>query len=99
MTPSPHRGDKLQGETGERVRQLERSLEEEVNARTTREKALRDEVEKKLDEIKVYSDEGLNGIRKMTEVGRGLYGSTKMIEVGMETERHQENDRDWCRVC
>ena len=50
------------------MRQLERSLEEEVKARTTREKALRDEVEKKLDEIKVYSDEGLNGIRKMTEV-------------------------------
>ncbi|XP_043188162.1 myosin heavy chain, non-muscle-like [Amphibalanus amphitrite] len=61
------RGDKMQGETGERVRQLERSLDEEVKARTTREKALRDEVEKKLDEIKVYSDEGLNGIRKMTE--------------------------------
>ncbi|XP_037094230.1 putative leucine-rich repeat-containing protein DDB_G0290503 [Pollicipes pollicipes] len=60
-------GDKMRGETGERVKQLETSLQEEVTARTTREKALRDEVEKKLEEIKVYGDEGLNGIRKMTE--------------------------------
>lgn len=51
-----------------RLKALESSLQNEAAARTAREAGLRTEVQKKLEEMTVYGDQGLEDIKKINEV-------------------------------
>ncbi|XP_037073945.1 uncharacterized protein T05G5.1-like [Pollicipes pollicipes] len=55
------------GDALQQLKSLERGLEQEVAARTSREAALKDEVERRLADIKTYTDDGFGDVRKMTE--------------------------------